>query len=139
MAMANDEITTTEPVESSAADASGVLTDADVAKVKEVADEQTKALQTSLDDGIKSLDASVNESVGKTVANAIEQSETKSAETTQTVLVDSEQWQGVLDHMQFERDSLSLQNALLLFSLMLMAALIGMRFFSEFSRGFRHG
>lgn len=139
MAIANDEITTNEPVASSAADSSGVLTDADVTKVKEVADEQTKVLQTSLDDGIKSLDASVNESVGKTVASALEQSETKSAETVQTVLVDSEQWQGVLDHMQFERETLALQNAVLLFSLMLIAAVIGMRFFSEFSRGFRHG
>lgn len=49
---------------------------------------------------------------------------------SQIVSVSGEQWQHVTD-------SLNLNSALSMFTLALVAVIVGMRFFSEFSRGFR--
>lgn len=112
----------------------GVLSDEDVAKVQQVTDEQTKALESTLDDSLQSHDAAIIEGV----RSAIESIDESNAGTVETVRVDAEQWQELNDSLQYQHDSMQLQSSFMLFVLMLLAAVIGMRFFSEFAKGFRH-
>lgn len=143
METTSDAIQTEEYVSRDASDAGNasdaVLTDADIQRVQEIADAQTTDIQGAIEDGIGNVSANVSATIGEAVPLAIENARSADAQEVQTVTLDTEQWQTLVDHNQYVHDSMAMQCTLIIFMLMIVAALVGMRFFSEFTRGFRHG
>lgn len=109
--------------------------------VTEVATEQSQALLQDITDTYDSLSAQIgadNVEVAALAAKAAAK-EVADESTTGEVNLSDGQWSELTGYLQMQRDSLQLQNALLIFTLMLCAGLVGMRVFSEFARGFRRG
>lgn len=119
------------------------LTESDVDQIRDVVEsvvgESSEKLQGSLQDEISTLDASIGATVSEVIPVALKSANDEASGTVQTVELSSEQWEELRGYMDMYAESLTLQNALLLFTLVFSCALVGMRFFSEFSRGFRRG
>lgn len=119
------------------------LSESDVQAIRDVVEsvvgEQTTKLEGSLQDEVSTLDASLGATVSEVVPVALKSANDEAIGTVQTVQLSSEQWEELKGNLDMYAESLTLQNALLLFTLVFSCALVGMRFFSEFSRGFRRG
>lgn len=119
------------------------LSESDVQAIRDVVEsvvgEQTTKLEGSLQDEVSTLDASLGATVSEVVPVALKSANEEASGTVQTVELSSEQWEELKGNLDMYAESLTLQNALLLFTLVFSCALVGMRFFSEFSRGFRRG
>lgn len=132
-----------ELVEKASTGTSSGLTQSDVDQIRDVVEsvvgESSQKLEGSLQDEISTLDASIGATVTEAIPVALKSANDEASGTVQTVELSSEQWEELRGYMDMYAESLTLQNALLLFTLVFSCALVGMRFFSEFSRGFRRG
>lgn len=119
------------------------LSESDVTMLGEVLEsalgEQTQELKGAIEDEVSSLDASVGATVSEVVPVAVKSALRDGSSTVQVVELSEEQWGEIHNYMELQSQSITLQNALLLFTLVFSCALVGMRVFSEFSRGFRRG
>lgn len=95
-------------------------------------------LRQDMQDEFNSISAQVGANNDEVVTLAAETAaKTANEQTSGVVQLDSEQWSVIQQHIQLQNDGLALQNALMVFTLMLCAGLVGMRVFTEFARGFR--
>lgn len=141
-----EQIETTDPAEvaekASSGSSSG-LTESDVDQIRDVVEsvvgESSAKLEGSFQDEVSTLDASIGATVSEIIPVALKSANEEASGTVQTVELSQEQWEELKTNLDMYTESLTLQNALLLFTLVFSCALVGMRFFSEFSRGFRRG
>lgn len=96
-------------------------------------------LRQDMQDEFNSISAQVGANNDEVVTLAAETAAKTANEQQESgvVQLESEQWSVIQQHIQFQNDGLALQNALMVFTLMLCAGLVGMRVFTEFARGFR--
>lgn len=119
------------------------LTDDEYSRIRqivgEVGDTTVETVKTDFESSFDSLDASLAATISDVLPDAIKAASEDQGNSVQTVQLDSGQYQELKQYLDMYQDSLTLQNALLLFTLMFSCALVGMLFFREFSRGFRRG
>lgn len=101
-------------------------------------DKQTEVLIEQLESDVSFLGEKIkqgNDSVAQSITNELAIGADSS--TVSTMVLDDSQWEILRAHGLKLEETAHLANASILFSMLLLAVLVGMRFYSEFSRGFR--
>lgn len=101
-------------------------------------DRQTEIIVGQLESDVSYLGQQItlgNDSVAQSVKSELSSSADSS--TVSTMVLDDSQWETLRAHGLKLEETAHLANASILFSMLLLAVLVGMRFYTEFSRGFR--
>lgn len=101
-------------------------------------DRQTEEIIGQLESDVSYLGQQItngNETVSKSITSQLETNGDSS--TVTTMVLDDSQWAVLREHGLKLEETALLANASILFSMLLLAVIVGMRFYSEFSRGFR--
>lgn len=115
------------------------FTDAQLEQIRQIAEQVASDHGNDLAARLDTLDASLGATVSEVLPSALASVAESRSGVVQNVSLSDEQWSVIQSYFSFSQEALTLQNALLLFTLLFSAALLGMRFFSEFTRGFRRG
>lgn len=115
------------------------FSDAQLEQIRQIAEQVASDHGNDLAARLDTLDASLGATVSEVLPSALASVAESRSGVVQNVSLSDEQWSVIQSYFSFSQEALTLQNALLLFTLLFSAALLGMRFFSEFTRGFRRG
>lgn len=116
-------------------DSTSGFTDDQLQQITEIVEQATQSAANStvgqVSDIVGSAQSLIVESVPSAVASTLD------SRSGQTVALVGDQWDSLSGYVSLSSDSTKFENTLILLELMLVAIVIGVLFFTQFSRGFR--
>lgn len=118
-------------------DSTSGFTDEQLQQIRNVALEVANASTGQVTDFYSQVSGAMLSSLEGVVSDSVTSAIENGNAATQTVALAGDQWESLSGYVVLSRDSVRLQNSVMLLELLLVAAIIGVLFFGHFSKGFR--